>query len=164
MVLFILITLVKDVIITVTLHIQELRHRAVMTINMDVIFQLPVPQPVAGVAIILFKRSMENLMIVEITINVVFKVPTLAEYVYQIVYGILVLAVTTAKILVLRSAITKKIITPIQPVPTNIYNMNVRVLAPPPTTPMSVGTRVAIVAIILFNRCMEKYAIGPPIK
>ena len=104
-------------------------------------------------------------MIVEVAIiNVVFKIPTLAEYVYQIVYGILVLAVTTAKILVLRVAITKKIITPIQPPLAKLNNMNVHPLAPPPTTPMSVGTRVAIVAIILFNRCMEKYAIGPPIK
>ena len=103
-------------------------------------------------AIILFKRSMGNLMIVEVAIiNVVFKIPTLAEYVYQIVYGILVLAVTTTKILVLRVAITKKIITPHLVVPPKIYNMNVHPLAPPPTLLMNVKTLVAIVAMVYFK-------------
>ena len=119
---------------------------------MNVIPQLSVPQPVAGEAIILFKRSMENLMIVEVAIiNVVFKIPTLAEYVYQIVYGILVLAVTTTKILVLSSAITKQIITPHLVVPNKINNMNVHLLAPPPTLVVNVKTVVAIVAMVYFK-------------
>jgi len=118
---------------------------------MNAILQLPVPQPVAIVAMVLFKRSMENLMIVEVALNVVFKIPTLAEYVYQIVYGILVLAVTTTKILVLSSAITKQIITPHLVVPNKINNMNVHLLAPPPTLVVNVKTVVAIVAMVYFK-------------
>jgi hypothetical protein len=118
---------------------------------MNAILQLPVPQPAAIVAMVLFKRSMENLMIVEVALNVVFKIPTLAEYVYQIVYGILVLAVTTTKILVLRSAITKTVITPHLAVLARLYNMNVRPLASPATTPGNVAILVAIVAMVYFK-------------